>query len=186
MRPRLAVTVATVVTAAAVGGCGGGSDSGAGGGRLTGVQTFAGLSHQHVEGVRITYPQQPPVGGPHSPVWLRCGIYDAPVPNENAVHSMEHGAVWVTYRPGLDPAQVTTLAGLQQLAPAYFLLSPYPDLPAPVVASTWGLQLPVDSASDPRLAEFVTTYAGGDQGGEGGADCAHGVTPDQARRLLRG
>src|SRR5690349_7076196 len=47
----------------------------------------------------ISYAQSPPAGGKHAPEWQNCGIYNAPVPNETAVHSLAHGAVWITYRP---------------------------------------------------------------------------------------
>ncbi|HET9972943.1 MAG TPA: DUF3105 domain-containing protein [Streptosporangiaceae bacterium] len=38
---------------------------------------------------------------------MNCGIYDQPVPNERAVHNMEHGAIWITYQPSLPQAQVS-------------------------------------------------------------------------------
>ena len=148
---------------------------------IDGVQVFEGLSHDHVPG-QVTYPQVPPVGGPHSAAWLNCGVYDEPVPNVNAVHSMEHGAVWITYRPTLPEDERNTLKRLQGLKPAYVLVSPYEGLPSPAVASTWGYQLEVDRVDDPRLAEFVKEYAGGDQGGEGGAPCSGGLTPEEAVR----
>jgi hypothetical protein len=47
----------------------------------------------------VDYPQSPPVGGPHNPIWQNCGFYSKPVRDEYAVHSMEHGAVWITYSP---------------------------------------------------------------------------------------
>ena len=147
--------------------------------KIEGVEVFAGLKHDHVPG-QVTYPQTPPVGGPHSAAWLNCGVYDAPVPNVNAVHSMEHGAVWITYRPGLPEDDVNAIKRLQGLKPAYVLVSPYDGLPATVVASTWSYQLKADRVDDPRLAEFVKEYAGGDQGGEGGAPCMNGLTPEQA------
>lgn len=146
---------------------------------VSGVRFFPGLSHAHTQ-QHVAYPETPPVGGPHNPAWLRCGVYTTPVPNENAVHSMEHGAVWVTYRPGLAEHDVKTLTALARFNPSYFLLSPYAGLPAPVVASAWGLQLEVQSAEDARLAQFVQAYIGKDQGGEMGADCAHGATLQQA------
>lgn len=138
-----------------------------------GVQTYSNLSRDHVTG-HVDYPQVPPVGGAHSPVWLNCGIYTSPVPNENAVHSMEHGAVWITYQPNLPGPDVTALQGAVR-GKSYVLLSPYPGLPAPVVASAWGLQLRLPSASDPRLAQFINTYQGGPQTPEPGAPCSGGT-----------
>ena len=139
---------------------------------IEGVQTFGNLARDHVDG-RVDYPQTPPVGGPHSSVWLNCGIYDKPAPNENAVHSLEHGAVWITYQPELPAADVQTLRG-DARGHAYVILSPYPNLPAPVVASAWGVQLRLSGASDPRLAEFIKYYEQGPQNPEPGAACSGG------------
>src|SRR5690348_12659451 len=58
---------------------------------IEGVKTFSNLPRDHKAGP-LTYPQTPPVGGVHNPVWQNCGIYNQPVANENAVHSLEHGA----------------------------------------------------------------------------------------------
>ncbi len=147
-------------------------------------------SHDHVT-KRVTYPQTPPVGGPHWPPsafgatgWLRCGVYDQPVPDEFAVHSEEHGAVWLTYGEGASPADVAALTALTRSSPDYTLVSPYPGQPQAFAASTWGAQLAVTSATDPRLQRFVELYAGGGQGNEKGADCAHGSTPAQAEKAL--
>jgi hypothetical protein len=145
---------------------------------IAGVQSFPGPSRTHVQG-KVSYPQTPPAGGPHSPVWLNCGIYTSPVPNENAVHSMEHGAAWVTYRPGLHAAGMTALQDLVRGEPqtrrSYTILSPYPGLPAAVVASAWGKQLRLTSATDPRLGQFITAYAQSPQAPEPGAACSGGV-----------
>lgn len=153
--------------------------SGAGTSSLpAGTQTFAENDHTHVTGP-VSYDRVPPAGGPHNPTQLNCGIYTQQVPNENAVHSLEHGAVWITYQPTLTGDQV---AVLQQLVTSnyvgtqkYLILSPYPGLPSPIVASAWGAQLGVDLASDPRLADFIHIYAGGGQGGEQGGPCTGGV-----------
>ena len=177
---------AVVLIAVALAGCSAGTPPAPTPSGLVDVQRFADLSHQHKEGP-LPYEQVPPVGGAHNPRWLACDVYAAPVPAEFAVHSMEHGGIWVTYRPDVPPAEVQKLAALRALDPEYVLVSPFEGLPAPVVASSWGLQLRVDSADDPRLAEFVRSYAGGDQGGEPGVPCATGgVTPEQARAQLAG
>lgn len=137
---------------------------------LSAVKTYE-VTPEHVQ-TPVAYPQTPPAGGKHNPIWLNCAIYPKPVPNENAVHSMEHGAVWVTYRPDLPADQVATL---QSAIPStYAVLSPFPGLPATVVASAWGKQLALDSADDPRLAAFIRQYRQGSQAPESGAACTGG------------
>ncbi len=147
-------------------------------GDLQGIVTYSNLSRNHVN-TKVTYPQNPPVGGAHSSVWQNCGIYSQPVANENGVHSLEHGAVWITYQPSLDASSVEQLRSLVR-GHDHALLSPYPGLPSPVVISAWGMQLQVNSASDPRLAQFVSKYENGSQTPEPGALCSGGLgTPDE-------
>ncbi|MFC4059671.1 DUF3105 domain-containing protein [Planomonospora corallina] len=134
---------------------------------------------QHVQ-TKVSYKENPPMGGEHHPAWQNCGVYDAPINNENAVHSMEHGAVWITYQPDLPKDQVETL---KKLASADFmLLSPYPGLPSKVVVSSWNKQLKLDSADDPRLPRFIKKYKQGPETPELGASCDSDVvtTTDQA------
>jgi Protein of unknown function (DUF3105) len=135
---------------------------------------WGGIAHTHVT-TPVTYPQSPPVGGNHNPVWQNCGVYNAPIANENGVHSLEHGTVWITYQPSLPASQLATIkkdvAGL-----SFTLVSPYPNDPAPVVASAWGAQLKLQSASDPGLKEFIKFYRlNADRTPELGAACSGGT-----------
>ena len=124
---------------------------------IEGVQTFT-VDAGHREGT-IAYPHTPPVGGIHNPVWMPCGFYDQPVPNERAVHSVEHGAIWITYRPDLPQAEVDALAALAR-SRNLILVSRWDEgLPSPLVATGWGRQLRLETAADPRLAEFIRLYA---------------------------
>jgi len=140
---------------------------------LDGVIVYSGLSREHSEAPQ-TYPQTPPVGGVHSSVWQNCGIYGQPIQNEHAVHSLEHGAVWITYQPDLPQATVDQLRNLVR-GHDHVIISPYPNLPKPVVASAWGLQLPLDDAADPRLSLFISRYESGPQTPEPGAVCSGGI-----------
>ena len=144
---------------------------------LSGVQSYSGLTRNHVTGT-VNYAQTPPVGGDHDPTWLNCGIYTSPVRNENAVHDLEHGAVWITYQPTLAAADVAKLTKFAT-GQTYLDLTPYPGLPAPVVASAWGKQIRLTGASDPRLEAFVKKYKQGPQTPEPGAPCTGGTgTPN--------
>lgn len=120
----------------------------------------------------------PPVGGPHNTGWQNCGIYDRPIPTEGAMHSLEHGAVWITYLPNVQPI---TLINLQALARrnSYVLLSPYPGQSAPIIASALGnkgatgyqVRLQPDQTSD--LDRFIVKHANASDAAEGGS-CSGG------------
>ena len=140
-------------------------------GGIAGVSTYTNTAG-HVQG-SVTYDQSPPVGGPHNQLWLNCGIYSKPVPNENAVHDLEHGAVWVTYDPSLPAATVTKLRDL--MPSTYTLLSPYPGLGRSIVLSAWDVQLTVSSVTDPRIEQFLGKYRQSPKAPEPGAPCTGGL-----------
>jgi len=144
------------------------------GARVEGATDFGVQEQGHDQDVEYTTEGLPPVGGVHSPMWQTCGIYDQPVEDKNAVHSMEHGAVWITYQPELPAEDVDTLRDLVG-DQSYLLLSPYPGLKSAVVLTAWGVQLEVESASDKRIANFIDTYRIGPQTPEFGASCSDGV-----------
>ncbi len=141
---------------------------------LDGLRTFAGLPREHDETVDYSGEELPPVGGIHSGTWQNCGIYDEPIAAKNAVHSMEHGAVWITYHPNLPAGDVEDLQDAAR-GESFVLLSPYPELKSPVVLTAWGIQLAVDSAGDGRIADFIERYQLGPQTPEFGAPCSNGM-----------
>jgi hypothetical protein len=122
----------------------------------------------------VDYEQSPPVGGVHDPRWQNCGFYDEPIRDENAVHSLEHGAVWITYSPNLPQNQVERIRELSD-SNSYVLASPYPDQQSPVVATAWGKQLTLESPNDPALEKFIGAYQQGPQTPEVGAVCTGGL-----------
>jgi len=141
---------------------------------IQGVVTYKGSQDHIRKPTEITYQQTPPVGGQHDPAWQNCGIYTAPVPNRNAVHALEHGAVWITYSPTLPADQVALLTSKVK-GKTYTMLSPYEGLETPITATAWGLQLKLDKADDPRLDQFIKEYCEGPQTLEPGAACTGGV-----------
>ncbi|GJM41846.1 MAG: hypothetical protein DHS20C20_21280 [Ardenticatenaceae bacterium] len=116
----------------------------------------------------------PPAGGEHFNIWQNCGIYAEPIQTGNAVHSMEHGALWITYQPDLPSEQIDTLAQLVR-SQSFLLLSPYPGQRSPVALTAWGFQLEVDSADDGRIEEFIERYRLGPTTPELGGACVQGV-----------
>ena len=124
---------------------------------ITGIQTFEYDKGQSHVTTPVEYTESPPVGGAHDGVWADCTgtVYSVDIRNENAVHSLEHGASWITYDPEkLSAADITTLSDLVS-GTSGTMLSPRPGLDAAVSVQSWNNQLKVDSATDPRVKQFV-------------------------------
>lgn len=170
----IAVTAAVVVGGIALVVVSRGGGGGSGADAPAGTETFDYPSRNHVQG-SVAYDRTPPAGGDHAGVWQNCGSYPDPIVPEQGVHSMEHGAVWITYRADLEASDVDRVRSLAD-GETFVLVSPWEaDLPSAVVASAWGRQLEVSSASDPRLEQFVRAFQVGPQAPEPGAPCTGGV-----------
>ncbi|MGH4025443.1 MAG: DUF3105 domain-containing protein [Pseudonocardiaceae bacterium] len=164
-RNALITAILSVATSVAAVGCGTGQESYIPtetdqdpARRIPGIQVFNETNTTHVPATeRVPYPRVPPTGGPHDLVWAECtgSVYTTPVRNEHMVHSLEHGAVWIAYRPEQvsGPALQTLVSRVQ--GQPYTMLSPYPDLPAPISMQAWGHQLQVDGAQDERIDHFL-------------------------------
>jgi hypothetical protein len=125
---------------------------------IEGLQTFEN-GGGHTPGP-VDYPESPPAGGQHDPVWADCTgtVYDVDIRHENAVHSLEHGAVWITYNPAeVSEADIAALADLVEGESGRFL-SPYEGQDSPISIQSWNYQLKVESATDPRLQQYADFF----------------------------
>jgi hypothetical protein len=137
---------------------------------IVAFMTLSAVTGDHTLG-SVTYAQVPPHSGDHSPVWQKCGFYVEPVDNRHAVHTLEHGAVWITYQPDLPQIQIEVLRALTQRQDDV-LVSPYPEgLPAPVVVSVWGRQVLLDGVDEPRLDQALREIRNGPAAPEPGGGC---------------
>ncbi|MFV0138079.1 DUF3105 domain-containing protein [Streptomyces sp. HMX87] len=141
---------------------------------VKGVKTWENLSQNHVQ-TKVAYPMSPAAGGDHHPVWAACDakVYTKEIKQENAVHSLEHGAVWITYNDKAAKTDIESLGDRVSKTP-YTFLSPYKDQSSPITLTAWGVQLEVDKASDTRVDQFLDKYVQGEQTPEKGATCSGG------------
>ena len=120
-----------------------------------GIRVYPATTNRTVEG-SIHYDTKPPTNGNHAPLWQNCGFYQEPVQDRHAVHSMDHGVVWITYRPDLPQQQLETLRSYGN--ENYVIVSPYPGQDTPVIVTSWRVQLQLNSAGDPRLDQYVNEF----------------------------
>jgi hypothetical protein len=143
---------------------------------IAGVKTYDYPAGQEHVDTAVDYKESPPVGGPHAPPpgWADCTgtVYSVDIRHENAVHSLEHGAVWITYNPDdVSQSDIDTLAKLVENKNGR-MLSPYAGLDAPISVQSWGHQLKLDSAGDKRIKQFADFFTlNNDFTPEPGASC---------------
>ncbi|WP_018158168.1 DUF3105 domain-containing protein [Demetria terragena] len=144
---------------------------------LGAVKSYEDLDRDHITS-GFTYKQEPPVGGKHHPAWANCGIYTKAVKPQHAVHSLEHGAVWITYNSSLPKKQIQSLEATARKQGDYMLVSVDDKQKSPIALTAWGKQLMVDSASDPTIDAFIKKYWKGPQTPEPGAACSGAYDPN--------
>ena len=123
---------------------------------IEGLVLFGDLPSIVVEGP-VAYSQNPPVGGQHSGISLECGLYFSAVENERAVATLATGAIWVAYDPTISESALEDLKVFGEGEQDVFM-TPYPDLPHPVIVTAWGAQVYPDSPTDPRIASFIRDF----------------------------
>ena len=133
------------------------------------------LKTDHQEGP-ISYPMVPPAGGPHHSRWQNCmgDVYDKPIDQGNAVHSLEHGAVWITYQPDIEKTEIETLASKVR-GGQFIMMSPYGGLSTKVSMQAWGYQLKIIDIHDKRIDGFIARFRQ-KASVETGAACSNGET----------
>jgi hypothetical protein len=137
-----------------------------------GIEVYPATTNHTVKGP-IEYDRKPPTNGNHDPLWQNCGFYEEPVEDRHAVHSLDHGVVWITYRPDLPRQQIETLRPYGN--ENYVIASPYPGQNAPVIATSWRVQLELGGADDPRLRRFVNQFRISELAPLSGNRCTLGV-----------
>ncbi|MDS1270637.1 DUF3105 domain-containing protein [Lipingzhangella sp. LS1_29] len=150
---------------------------------ISGLETYSGLDRTHVP-EPPDYQMSPPAGGQHHEQWQNCGVYTQPITDMHAVHSLEHGAVWITHSPDLPREEVQTLHTYYTPGD-YILISPYTgDMPddSDIVLSAWGAQVAVDDPEDERIEKFLRRFEQSNDVPEPGAPCS-GMIDETAPQL---
>jgi Protein of unknown function (DUF3105) len=114
---------------------------------------------QHVTGT-VQYDSTPPVSGSHaaSPVPL-CGTYGDQIPNEQFVHTLEHGTIGILYDP--EKVKVSDVRRIEEIVAGYdshVLSMPYPTMETAIAVTSWGEMMRLDSLDAGAVREYIDTF----------------------------
>lgn len=155
--------------------------------KLEGLRTYQ-YTGGTVRSGSLSYDQTPPAGGSYNAFWQTCAEYAAPIYAEYAVHSLARGALWLTYRPDVSPAELSALKlslaepielknnGEVSIIKPMLLVSPVPEQDSPLMLTAWNAQVSAESATDKNLLRFKRQFARHEQAPEWGKGCENGFT----------
>lgn len=115
------------------------------------------------EGTNMDYQSNPPTSGNHWPVPLKIGLYETEKPDEAIVHSLEHGRVWVSYKPSLSQKTKEALKKLLERQPG-IILTPRSANETDIALAAWTrldtFNLSNGSFDAERILNFIKRYRG--------------------------
>lgn len=135
---------------------------------VAGVQEFKIVGRDHVAvGTTVTtYNSNPPTSGPHWPDPAKSGVYDNQLPDEELIHDLEHGYIWISYRVAKEATDSAGISGdekkkLTEIVTGEswkMILEPREQDDAKIVLAAWGRLLKMDSLDEGKIKEFIATY----------------------------
>lgn len=119
-------------------------------------------SRNHVpDGTKIDYNSNPPAGGDHYARPQNAGVYDKAPADGNLVHSLEHGAVIVWYKPDVPKLDIEKLQKLYYDASgSKKIMTPRENLDVPVALASWGRVLKLQTIDEKQIIDFFETNLG--------------------------
>jgi len=101
------------------------------------------------------YNSNPPTSGWHWVGVAGPGIKDEIVPDELVLHSMEHGAVVVWYREGLDQSDIDRIKEAFNSASGKKIMLARKNLDVPVALTSWGYLLKLKTIDEMKIKDFI-------------------------------
>lgn len=122
--------------------------------------TFPILGQTHIpEGSpRPNYNSNPPTSGDHYVYTIPAGVYDQTPPDENLVHNLEHGHIWLSYRDADDSETISTLSAIQSQFPRWVVVTYRPNNDSRIAAAAWGRLLSLEEPDEDQLLAFIMRY----------------------------
>lgn len=119
---------------------------------------IVGREHIPVGSPRPDYNSNPPTSGPHYDTPIPAGVYQDELPDENLVHNLEHGHIWLSYRDQSDTEALDALASIQSQFPTWVIVTYRPEDDTRVAAAAWGRLLTLDTVNTDAIMAFILRY----------------------------
>ena len=114
-----------------------------------------GQQHIEIDASHPAYNSNPPTSGSHYATPASWGVYQNELPDEQLVHKLEHGGIWISYK-GIDTTTKSSLEKITQTH-AKIIIEPREKDDAPIVLVSWGQLLKLQMYDEQKILDFIKT-----------------------------
>jgi FtsP/CotA-like multicopper oxidase with cupredoxin domain len=100
------------------------------------------------------YNSNPPSSGWHYAKAPKWGIYKKEIPDESALHAVEHGGIWISYT-GVTDEQIDELVSIQKTNNGAVIMSPREKNDTSIAVVSWGKVMKLDEVNTELIQEFI-------------------------------
>lgn len=123
-------------------------------------QSYSILGRNHVpDGSIVSYNSNPPTSGDHYAAAAPTRFYDKELPDEQLVHNLEHGHIWISYKPGLSDEIINML---KDFAGGFVIVTPRSNNDTDVTLAAWGrldkFNIETGGVDNQRVRDFISRY----------------------------
>ena len=122
------------------------------------VAEFAIEGRDHVAaGVKVDYKTNPPTSGAHLGQAENWGVYSKEIDDKAAVHGLEHGGIWISYKD-VDETTQKALEAIGRVNSQSVIVSPRSGNDDKIVVVSWGRMMRLESADQALIQKYIDIY----------------------------
>ncbi len=124
------------------------------------VEEYEIISREHIaQGLKGSgYNSNPPTSGVHWASPAKSGIFENPLQDEQVIHNLEHGYVWITYKTNTNQEIQNQLREIIEQDNRKIILSPREANDRQIILAAWGRTLKMDDPNSDAIKDFIKTY----------------------------
>lgn len=107
----------------------------------------AGAAHQE-------YNSNPPTSGWHYAQPANWGVYQKELPDEQIIHNLEHGGIWISYKD-VDADTLSKIEDIAKRYPNKLIVTPRTKNDSAIALVSWGRSLELGSFDEQIIIDFI-------------------------------
>lgn len=113
-----------------------------------------GQTHIEVGAIHPAYNSNPPTSGSHYAQPADWGVYQKELPDEQLIHNLEHGGIWISYKY-IDEKTKSDLEAIGKRYPGSVIVTPRSANDAKIVLASWGRLEKLESFDETKIVDFI-------------------------------